>query len=238
MQEMLARGKGDIHVFRADAARNPAPGSGENMNVPFSTPRRAVLGAALGTLVAWSYRKTGLQTQPVRPPGAAGEDGFRGVCIRCGNCVRACPSHILQPDLGEHGVTSFLTPTASFEKDFCREDCNACNVACPSGAIARLSLYQKRQFAMGLAKVDLEPCLMAKGQDCTACIVQCPYEAVMREDTDGGFSSAPVVDAAKCTGCGACEAACPVRPVRAIRVVPPALPGGTLSPSVASARQA
>lgn len=193
---------------------------------PDAFPRRAVLGAALGALVAVGYRRIGFPTQrPLRPPGAADEDIFRGACIRCGNCVRACPSHILQPDFGEHGVTAFMAPVVSFEKDYCHEDCHACNVTCPSGAIARLSLYQKRHVAMGLAKVDLALCFMAKGQDCTACIVQCPYEAVVREDTDGGFSSAPVVDQGKCTGCGACEVACPARPVRAIRVVPTVVSG-------------
>jgi ferredoxin len=79
---------------------------------------------------------------------------------------------------------------------------------------------EKRRRIIGPAEVDRDTCLLVNGRECTACIKACPYEALALDSSDGGFSSEPRVDRAKCTGCGACEAVCPVRPRRAICVVP------------------
>ena len=177
----------------------------------------AVCGAGLGALAARAVR--GNSPAPLRPPGAFAEDHFKGVCVRCGNCARACPSRIIQPDLGTSGVAGLLTPVLTFEADYCREDCHRCNVVCPSGAIARMPLAAKRRRVIGPAQVDLYICLLAEGKECTACITHCPFEAIAIQTSADGFSTEPLVDFAKCTGCGACEAVCPVRPRRAIRVV-------------------
>jgi ferredoxin-type protein NapF len=181
--------------------------------------RRSFLGGcagAAGALVARVAR--GSSPLPLRPPGSLDEDRFTSVCLRCGNCARACPSHIIRPDLGRSGVPGFLTPALCFEADYCREDCHRCLEVCPSGAITRLSLTEKRRRVIGPALVDLEACLLANGRECTACLKSCPYQALAMHSTDGGFSYEPRLDPGKCTGCGACEAVCPVRPRRAIRV--------------------
>jgi ferredoxin len=115
-------------------------------------------------------------------------------------------------------VAGFLTPRLRFDQDYCREDCHRCNEVCPSGAIARLSLADKRQRVIGRAVVDLALCLLAQGRECTACIQKCPYQAIAMESADGGFSNQPGVVLDRCNGCGACEAVCPTHPVRAIKV--------------------
>lgn len=181
--------------------------------------RRAFLAAGAGAAGAFLLRKVrGQSIPPLRPPGSLDEHRFTGVCIRCGNCVQACPSRIIQPDLGRSGVAGFLTPVLRFDDDYCREDCHRCTLVCPSGAIARLLLEEKRQRIIGLAQVDLDTCLLAAGKECTACIQRCPYEAIVIQSSEEVFSTLPKVDLGRCNGCGACEVVCPVRPHRAIQV--------------------
>ena len=181
--------------------------------------RRGFLAALAGAAGAVAMRTVhGTPPPLLRPPGSLDEQRFTGVCVRCGNCAQVCPSKIIQPDFGASGAAGFLTPRLRFDQDYCREDCHRCNAVCPSGAIARLSLAEKRRHVIGRAVVDLDLCLLTQGRECTACIRQCPYEAIAMHSSDGGFSNQPHVDLARCNGCGACESACPTRPVRAIRV--------------------
>jgi Pyruvate/2-oxoacid:ferredoxin oxidoreductase delta subunit len=178
----------------------------------------AALAGAAGALAARAL--SGSNPAPLRPPGSVGEDSFTGVCVRCGNCAQACPPRIIQPDFGPDGVLGFLTPRLCFDRDYCREDCHRCNTACPSGAIERLSLADKRRRVIGQAVVDLHFCLLARGGECTACIRHCPYQAINLHSADGGFSNEPKVIPDLCKGCGACETVCPTRPVRAVRIHP------------------
>jgi len=181
--------------------------------------RRWFFGCLAGAAGAFAARHArGHSASPLRPPGSLNDNQFTGVCVRCGNCAQACPSSIIQPDFGASGLAGFLTPRLRFEEDYCREDCHRCNEVCPSGAIARLSLVNKRRHLIGQARVDLTVCLLAQGRECTACIRKCPYQAIAMKSSDGGFSNEPQVLPDLCNGCGACEAVCPTSPVRAIRV--------------------
>ena len=188
--------------------RQPAPVGG----------RRAFLATCAGAAGALAVSRVVGRTAPLRPPGALDEARFGGVCIRCGNCAQVCPSRIIRPDLGGHGLLNLGTPVLSFDAGYCRESCARCNEVCPSGAIERLPLEAKNRRVIGIARVDLDTCLMANGRECTACIAACPYRALAAVSNDGGFTSRPSVRADLCTGCGACEAACPVRPARAVVV--------------------
>ena len=200
-----------------DSSPSRSPGQG----------RRHFLGACAGAAGALAIQTVrGQSVAPLRPPGAALESQFTGLCLRCGNCARSCPSHVIQADLGDGGLTGLFAPVLRFTDDYCRENCHRCTQVCPSGAIGRVSLPEKRRWTLGQAKLDLDSCLLANGRECTACIQHCPFQAVALRSTDGGFSTIPSLDLAKCTGCGACEAFCPVRPRRAIRVI--AQPSGAL----------
>ena len=77
---------------------------------------------------------------------------------------------------------------------------------------------QRRRVALPTvtlrAQVDRFACLAAAGQLCTVCVERCPEPGAL---TLSGLY--PVVDPARCTGCGACEPACP-SPTPAMRVLP------------------
>ncbi len=204
--------------------RRVAPPSEPAAGAAANPTRRVLLAAGLGAVGGLAARKVhGSAPPPIRPPGAVEEERFTGLCVRCGGCVRVCPSRIIRPDLGEHGVAGLLAPVVAFDDKYCLEDCRLCITACPSGALQRLSLEEKRRHVMGLARVDLDVCVLACGKDCSACMRACPYEAVSATEPTDGSPSEPRVDASKCVGCGACEVECPTDPARrAIRVYPPA----------------
>lgn len=182
--------------------------------------RRALLAGIAGAGLAWWAKRTAAANPatPLRPPGSADESRFPGLCSRCGQCVRTCPTRIIHPDLGRGGLAGLLAPRLSFDNNYCREDCVACTRVCPSGAIRPLTAADKPRAVIGLAKVDRATCILVDGGECTVCIGICPLEAVRAVFDPREYLTAPVVDAKKCNGCGACQAACPVNPVKAIRV--------------------
>lgn len=196
----------------------PVPGEA-NQSLPL--PRRMLFSLAAGIVWAgaarWRHEGT---SRPLRPPGAPEELTFRGACTRCGNCARACPAGIIERDLGQNGWASLLTPLLRFREDYCRADCIRCTQACPSGALARLSLPEKASVRLGLPRVDMKVCLLAEDRECSVCRSRCPYDAVRYVFSETDYTLTPHVDRAKCTGCGACEAACPTAPNKAIVVVP------------------
>jgi len=122
----------------------------------------------------------------IRPPGALDEDRFLARCIRCGQCMRICPSNILQPALLEAGVQGLWTPAVNYRigRSGCQPNCIACGQVCPTAAIRPLSLEEKQglgEFAaagpirLGTAFVDRGRCLpWAMDRPCLVCHELCP----------------------------------------------------------------
>jgi ferredoxin-type protein NapF len=195
----------------------------------FRVARRAFIaigaGAAGASLGVWARRVGAARYRAsdtlLRPPGAVPEDRFTGLCIRCNNCVHACPTKIIHPDTGhEAGLAGFGAPVVKFDRDYkyCLETCNACTQVCPTGALAPLGLQQKNKYIIGEALADNNVCLTALGKkECDACELACPYDAVKIKWDEEQYIAYPVVND-KCIGCGACEVVCPTTPVKAIRV--------------------
>ncbi|MFO1475699.1 MAG: 4Fe-4S binding protein [Verrucomicrobiota bacterium] len=122
----------------------------------------------------------------VRPPGALPERAFLDRCIKCGQCMRACPTNVIQPALAEAGLEGFWTPVLNFRigSSGCQMLCIACGQVCPTAALRPLTLDEKLgrgEFAsagpirMGTAFVDRGRCLpWAMDVPCIVCQENCP----------------------------------------------------------------
>ncbi len=199
---------------KTESRAKAAPGNA------FSGARRMFIAVAAGlgcSLLAQKIGQARSDDAPLRPPGAIKEDEFTGLCLRCGNCIRTCPSRIIHPDMGQSGVLGFLSPVVRYEMNYCKQDCNACTTACPSGALQNMNLEQKNRYVIGTASVDVALCLWGVSE-CHACLQPCPYEAITVQFDEEAYESFPSVDPAKCNGCGACEAVCPTGDLKAIKV--------------------
>ena len=181
--------------------------------------RRTILGLLVGATSASILRLTGCKPlRPLRPPGAVDELTFKGLCTRCGNCIRSCPHDIIRIDTGQYGFVGILTPVLTFDENYCREDCTRCTWVCPSGALVGVALDNKPDIQIGMAQVDMNLCLLGEDHECSACMRWCPYNAIRYVFSEAEYMLVPVIDAGKCNGCGACEVACPTSPCKAIRV--------------------
>ncbi|MBS0975821.1 ferredoxin-type protein NapG [Serratia rubidaea] len=203
--------------FLRDAARSAAGLAG--------------IAALLGLQQRQSQVRDGLA---LRPPGALAEGDFVNACIRCGQCVQACPYQTLK-------LATLLSPLAAGTPYFVARDvpCEMCEdipcvAACPSGALDP-QLSDIDQARMGLAVLlDHENCLNWQGLRCDVCYRVCPQidaaitlELQRNPRTGKHALFLPTVHSDACTGCGKCEQAC-VLEEAAIKVLPLSLARGQL----------
>ncbi|MFW5721753.1 MAG: 4Fe-4S binding protein [Desulfohalobiaceae bacterium] len=157
----------------------------------------------------------------VRPPGSVPEIDFLNRCVRCGLCMKACPTNMLQPAWLENGLSGMFSPLAVARRGPCEPECNACGQVCPTRAILPLPPGEKAWAKMGTAVIDRSTCLAWEyGRACLICDESCPYDAIRLVREEGVEPAVPVVDEFKCAGCGYCENHCPVQAEAAIRVTP------------------
>ncbi|MFA5339699.1 MAG: 4Fe-4S binding protein [Candidatus Omnitrophota bacterium] len=169
--------------------------------------------------------RSGRERKVIRPPAALEESEFIDRCVRCGNCMKVCPTNGLQPVSFQSGVEGVWTPQLVPEIGYCKYNCTLCGRTCPTGAIRGVSLDVKHETRLGLAAVDRSICIAWAGnKQCVVCEEHCPVAEkaikLKRETINGVEVLRPLVDGNLCVGCGACQNKCPVRPVRAIRVAP------------------
>ncbi len=200
----------------------------------FSTGRRKLIFAGLGGICTAGISITDLTnvygrgerndnpgTGQIRPPGAVSEARFLSLCIRCGTCMKACPTNTLQPLGISEGLAPFFSPRITPLRGPCEPDCNICGQVCPTGAIRSLSKAEKMWAKVGSARVIRDKCLAWElNRKCLICDEVCPYDAISFSRVEGIQMAVPFVDEFKCTGCGFCEHFCPVRANPAIQVEP------------------
>ncbi|QRN39980.1 4Fe-4S dicluster domain-containing protein [Pectobacterium carotovorum] len=175
---------------------------------------RAVAGlSAAVTVLGIQQRRAQADVLRLRPPGALSEAAFSGACIRCGQCVQACPYDTLK-------LATLVSGSAAGSPYF----------------VARLQPLSAIDDArMGLAVLlDQENCLNYQGLRCDVCYRVCPLidsaitlEPERNARTGKHARFLPTVHSDVCTGCGKCEKAC-VLEQPAIKVLPRALAKGEL----------
>lgn len=165
---------------------------------------------------------------PVKPAGSLSLKNFSQHCTGCQLCVQSCPNGVLRPS---NKLETFLQPEMSFERGFCRPECNNCSSVCPAGAIKPISIEEKSATHIGHAVWIRENCIVITNEDtCANCARHCPAAAIKMvtyidengnkkvSKRTGATLTIPTVNEDKCIGCGKCENLCPARPFSAIYV--------------------
>ncbi len=186
--------------------------------------RKLILTTLTGLVAAPLFRLTPAHTRAslklIRPPGALPEPKFLAKCVKCGQCMRACPTGGLQPVLTQAGPEGIYTPTLIPKIGYCEYYCSLCTQVCPTGAIQKQTIEAKNKLKIGTAWVNKSRCIpYVLGKPCIVCEEHCPvspkaikfieYEATLPDGTTA-VQKAPVIDQELCTGCGICENKCPV----------------------------
>ncbi|NNG13319.1 MAG: ferredoxin-type protein NapF [Halobacteria archaeon] len=140
----------------------------------------------------------------VRPPWSQAEDEFVENCTRCGDCISACPQHIL--DKGRGGF-----PQVDFSRGECLF-CGECVQACKVGVLAGWSPQGDSSAAWSIRASIGDRCLAQRGVECRSCRDQCDTAAISFRLVAGGVAQ-PQLDRATCNGCGACYSVCPVQAI-------------------------
>ena len=170
-----------------------------------------------GGLARIKEKKRPERQTPIVPPGAKSLRNLTRHCTACQLCVSVCPNGVLRPSTD---LQTLMQPESSYERGYCRPECVKCASVCPTGAIQKITVAEKSAIQIGHAVWLKDNCLAARGRRCDNCAHHCPTGAIqMTEmDLDGKRRKVPVVNDAKCIGCGACENLCPARPDSGIYV--------------------
>ena len=228
-QEACPRGAIVFLPGSEEQAAEPVPA-----NPGFSAARRGFLTAGLTGVGTAAVGLTGLASPLsapsegsvapvglVRPPGAVPERDFLARCVRCGECMVACPYNALQPIWLKAGFLGLFSPELVARRGFCDPDCTRCGRVCPTDAIRELSPAERLWAKTGTAVIVRQKCLAWEFQEqCMVCDEVCPYDAVEFKDEPGNPQPVPHVIENKCSGCGYCEHYCPIQNEAAIVVVP------------------
>jgi len=167
------------------------PSAAGEIAVPDLSRRAVAATLVSGLAAAPLFRLAGLtgaawNPDVIRPPGSLPEVEFLQRCIKCGQCMRICPTNVIQPAGFEAGIEGIWTPRLDFRMGTsgCQHNCIACSNLCPTAAIRPISADERlgrKSFAsqgpvrIGTAFVDRGRCLpWAMDRPCIVCQENCP----------------------------------------------------------------
>ena len=199
-----------------------------------SSRRSFLIGSALLTTAALAQKKDKImdgglaeiedkvapeRQTPLSPPGSRSSQNLEQHCTGCQLCISECPNQVLRPSAD---LMHLMQPVMSYERGYCRPECNRCSEVCPAGAILPLKHEDKASTQIGHAVWIKKNCIpLTDGVECGNCARHCPVGAIDMVPSDPNDEESPYVPAvneARCIGCGACEYLCPARPHSAIYV--------------------
>lgn len=160
-----------------------------------SSATALVLGAVFikGKEIIKAIEK-GIKLRPILPPGAISPERFIDKCTNCNLCIQNCRGKIL-----EKPNENYDTIHINYKKGSCEFNCKNCSDVCPTGAIKKMSLNEKRNLRIGLVKIEYTKCI-----SCGLCAKMCPKGALKINVKEKRLLYYPQ----NCIGCGLCENTC------------------------------
>jgi ferredoxin-type protein NapG len=191
--------------------------------------------ATTGGLVwAHTVSPSGANELSFRPPGAKPEPrDFLASCIKCGECVEACPFDTLKLAKAQenHAIGAPYFEPREVPCYMCPD--TPCIAICPTDALEKQTPIEEARMGVAVLS-DQQSCLAFQGLRCEVCYRACPLmgraislEFRPQERTGKHAYFLPIVDAERCTGCGMCEHAC-ILEEAAIKVLPHHLAQGKI----------
>ena len=144
---------------------------------------------------------------PIRPPWAVAENEFTQQCNICGECIKKCPTKIIQKGRAGYPVINFNAGECLF--------CGDCVNICETNALTNDS----KQLPWSItASVNTDSCLAHNNTECRGCYDPCEVSSIKMTPRLGGVSI-PVFNTELCTGCGACFSVCPTKAIN-MNIIP------------------
>ena len=164
---------GAIHYALRYGKRSFAGAQNDKMEAKVDNGRRAfmtatAIAATTATLKAQEIKLDGGLAEieraqkperqtPLKPAGSLSLKNFENHCTGCQLCVSECPNGVLRPSTS---LLTLMQPEMSYERGWCRPECNRCSEICPAGAIRPISIEEKSSIQIGHAVVNLDLCVV------------------------------------------------------------------------------